>query len=295
MHRMSQDGGGGFNMTIEEVQRLNQMIYEIAAFNQRQEHAFQVLMQFYVDSHLLFNRSRTWEEILQMDARADGYRERGYFVFFTCAQQREMQDMAYLIANPGSLAFYELVNGRRRIATIDVTDAVNAALIPTILEALRLRAEFANALIVSSGGIQIDMRTFRHSIVPPVINPLGGARQLHYNVMTWFYNQVDHERPWDIKSPEMWLETIGTEFPGEGVFVSFRDMVMTPEELGNFTFGYIGAALGLPLPVLLGGSVYAAHTGDALGSFGQIVNEFAGDWPLIFGGFRAFDESRYIP
>lgn len=58
----------------------------------------------------------------------------------------------------------------------------------------------------------------------------------------------------------------------------------TPEKLGNFTFGYIGASLGLPLVVLTGGSVVAAapfrNTAD-------IRNEL-GDWGDIRQGFTAF-------
>ena len=60
---------------------------------------------------------------------------------------------------------------------------------------------------------------------------------------------------------------------------------MTPEQLGNYTYGYLGAAFGFPLIVLLGGSFYAAehfHMNSA-----QASNEF-NDWMSIRAGYYAY-------
>ena len=63
----------------------------------------------------------------------------------------------------------------------------------------------------------------------------------------------------------------------------FGDL-MTPEELGNYTYGYIGTALGISLPELYTGSWVAAGlpiSGDAM------ANEFT-DWYSIEKGTNRY-------
>jgi len=123
-----------------------------------------------------------------------------------------------------------------------------------------------------------------------------------YNQLSWFYNQVNHEAPWDIKEPEQWIGTIGTTFPGQfNTPIVFRGQMMTPESLGNFTYGYIGGALGIPLFILHAGSSYAAGFPSS-GVISQIqidyhhqtfnfnplwVDEVHNDWGYITRGFNA--------
>ncbi len=94
----------------------------------------------------------------------------------------------------------------------------------------------------------------------------------------WFISQVNHKKPWDIKREEPWNETIAANtYPGWGVKVYYDGYLMTPEELGNYTYGYIGAALGLSYTELYGGSWVAAKFpigGD------DLKNEF-NDWISI--------------
>ena len=73
-----------------------------------------------------------------------------------------------------------------------------------------------------------------------------------------FYLTVTHKAPWDIKRADPWEATIGTTFPGYGCLVYFDYVLMTPEMLGNFTYGYLGREYGLLLPVLYAGSYLAA-------------------------------------
>jgi len=72
---------------------------------------------------------------------------------------------------------------------------------------------------------------------------------------------------------------------------------MTPETLGNWTYGYIGAALGIDLWMLLGGSWYADAT--SRGGFNPTfpwsyrwANEML-DWEYIMTGFNAFNAENY--
>lgn len=102
-----------------------------------------------------------------------------------------------------------------------------------------------------------------------------------------FYNEVNHKQPWDIKRSESWQNTIGTPFPGVGVYVLFNGISMTPEQLGNFSYGFLGFAYGIPYEHLLGGSYYAAGfpTESA-----QLANEFF-DWFFIKLGYVAAEEA----
>jgi RHS repeat-associated protein len=160
----------------------------------------------------------------------------------------------------------------------DVTDEVNAALRPTVQEAMRRSVTPYND-------------TVRYAI------GCGMTENL-----LWFYNQVDREKTWDIKLRTSWegdkvegtTGTIGTEFPGVGVPVTFRGHTMTPEQLGNYTYGYIGAALGLELEELRLGSTYAAFIRGESNWYNplQWIDELC-DWCDILRGFNDFERSNY--
>ena len=97
----------------------------------------------------------------------------------------------------------------------------------------------------------------------------------------WFISQVNHEAAWDIKVRDSWNKTIGDNtYPGFGVQVLFKGTLMTPEKLGNYTYGYIGKAMGLTYLELVGGSWYAADfpTGHSFWT-----NEYL-DWFSISAG-----------
>ncbi len=106
----------------------------------------------------------------------------------------------------------------------------------------------------------------------------------YYSYMT-FYKWGNHEAAWDIKRAKSWVETIGTTFPGVGTKVKYNGMLMTPEQLGNYTYGYLGAAFGFSLNILYACSFYAGghfHMNSA-----QASNEF-NDWMSIRAGYYAY-------
>jgi hypothetical protein len=107
----------------------------------------------------------------------------------------------------------------------------------------------------------------------------------------WFYNQVNTGQPWDIKLRGSWNETIADQtFPGHGVYVYYEGMLMTPEQLGNFTYGYIGAAAGFSLTILYMGSL-VADKGQIITKPDGWANEM-GDWIDIERGFNAYRNRR---
>ena len=87
-----------------------------------------------------------------------------------------------------------------------------------------------------------------------------------------------------IKLENNWKNTIGTPFPGYNTSVLYHGVSMTPEMLGNYTYGYLGYAYDIPLDVLIYGSYAAA--GVPLRE-GPLEGE-AWDWTYVrFGYWKA--------
>ena len=95
---------------------------------------------------------------------------------------------------------------------------------------------------------------------------------------------VNHYAAWDIKRAESWTKTIGTVFPGSGTQIIYGGMVMTPECLGNYTYGYLGAAFGISYQTLIDGSVGAA---GFPGTYSKVQNE-VNDWNYITLGHFSY-------
>jgi len=150
----------------------------------------------------------------------------------------------------------------------DYSDLINKPLSNTVsvAEALRAKADVA----LQEGGVG---------------GIIAAGTAIAYNTY-WFYNQVKPKAEWDIKLVGVWNITIGyNTYPGWGVPFCYNGMIMTPEEAGNYTYGHIGAALGLPLPELFAGSWYAA--GYPI-SGNDWDNEY-GDWNAITLGFYNYN------
>ena len=190
----------------------------------------------------------------------------------------------------------------------NLTRYIDEALATTLIEATNLRIELFQEIdeafweafwtvfpIIIEHNILYNPPTNIYDIpyfdLPREIRDV--INQAHYNVLVWFYQQVDHGKPWDIKVERVWEETIGIPFPGDGNKIIFRGIVQTPEQLGNLTYGYIGATLGIPFEVLLAGSVYAAHTAGRLRDIPQIFNELE-NWFPIYRGYRMFKTKQHI-
>jgi RHS repeat-associated protein len=141
-------------------------------------------------------------------------------------------------------------------------------------------------------GIVITDGNLYRNVTAPVNAALANtatiAAERSPSDLAWFHGQVNHNAPWDIKRPGPWSDTIGSTFPGAfNTPIYFRGYRMTPESLGNWTYGYIGGAQGISPLMLLGGSWFAAGfplAGD------DLVNE-RGDWIYILRGFDAFSST----
>jgi hypothetical protein len=98
--------------------------------------------------------------------------------------------------------------------------------------------------------------------------------------------QVPADKPWDIKKQKSWDGTIGSTWPDDpNTRFLYHGSLYTREELGNYTFGYIGAALDFPLGLLYAGSWYAAK----MPTFNQkFLNAEISDWEYVKIGYNAF-------
>ena len=104
-----------------------------------------------------------------------------------------------------------------------------------------------------------------------VASVTSGGQQYGYTYDSIMYgifiNWVNHKADWDIKRQDPWNRTIGTPYPGSGTKVIYNGYVMTLEDIGNFTYGYLGRAFDFSETELIIGSWVAASFplgGDAL-------------------------------
>jgi len=84
-------------------------------------------------------------------------------------------------------------------------------------------------------------------------------------------------------------------FPGDDALVYFSGKLFCPPALGNFTYGYIGRGVGIPLWMLQGGSAYAAITGLDFSDPGlhMITGEGRGQFYTLLGyEFHRYQHTR---
>ena len=89
--------------------------------------------------------------------------------------------------------------------------------------------------------------------------------KFHLNDYIYFYNQVNHGAPWDIKRDDPWKQQFGdikmpyydSNPPKDEKFL-FKNELVTREDLGNILYGYLGSAMGISDIILYQGAGIAA-------------------------------------
>ncbi len=102
--------------------------------------------------------------------------------------------------------------------------------------------------------------------------------------LLWFYNQVSKGSPMDYKNKDRWKEALpNLDYPGdngEEKKYRFYGKDISASDLGNINYGAVGAAMGIPLSVLLwqaGAAQLHDHEGyGVLGS--EVVSIFADNY-----------------
>ena len=101
----------------------------------------------------------------------------------------------------------------------------------------------------------------------------------------FFYDEVNHSAPWDIKRDGPWKQQFGDKIHmpyyegGKAESFLFRNEVVTREMLGNITYGYLGSAMGIGDNTLFWGGGVAAKGLSKILSDEVRNNEFYGDSP----------------
>ena len=102
-----------------------------------------------------------------------------------------------------------------------------------------------------------------------------------------FYKMVNHGAEWDLKVESSWKNTIGTAFPGQATPIIYNGVQMKVEDLGNYTYGYLGRFFNFSLSLLYAGSYYAA--GFPTNEY-DLIDELD-DWKYIKQGYIDADNN----
>lgn len=111
----------------------------------------------------------------------------------------------------------------------------------------------------------------------------------------WFRDQVNHNAPWDIKREEPWQTQFGDmRYPDADETVIVNGEKMTREDMGNYTYGYLGSAMGIDDTTLYWGGGVAKNGMSSI--FGDEVyqppyyGDDANDHIMIEKGINAYCE-----
>lgn len=111
----------------------------------------------------------------------------------------------------------------------------------------------------------------------------------------WFRDQVNHNAPWDIKREEPWQTQFGNmRYPDADETMIVNGEKMTREDMGNYTYGYLGSAMGIDDTTLYWGGGVAKNGMSSV--FGDEVYEppyygdDANDHIMIKKGIDAYCE-----
>lgn len=111
----------------------------------------------------------------------------------------------------------------------------------------------------------------------------------------WFRDQVNHNAPWDIKREGPWQTQFGDmRYPDADEIMIVNGEKMTREDMGNYTYGYLGSAMGIDDTTLYWGGGVAKNGMKSV--FGDEVyqppyyGDDANDHIMIEKGISAYCE-----
>ena len=146
---------------------------------------------------------------------------------------------------------------------------------------------------ISNGlSVKIVNRRAYYDVSSCINNALNNAVRsfkFHNRDFIWFASKVKSKAEWDIKLKEVWENTIDCKYPGSSnAKVYFYGTLITPEALGNITYGYLGSAAGFTQEELLFGGDAAA------GGFGFSLNGIVNGTKGILGRADSEEDKKNI-
>ena len=114
-----------------------------------------------------------------------------------------------------------------------------------------------------------------------------------YGAFRWFFTQVNHNAPWDIKREARWNEAL-PNVPFLGVTLGkflFRGHLISAEDMGNILYGYAGRATGFSDVTLYwgGGVAKRGNIGDPLLKLPPLYGDDEKDHYNIELGYHLFN------
>jgi hypothetical protein len=110
----------------------------------------------------------------------------------------------------------------------------------------------------------------------------------NYNMgqkLVYFYNNVKTNSKYDLKNTD--------EYKGKTIF--YNNLYMEAEDIGNYNYGYIGRALGIPTIVLIGGAgVYqlSSGTSELIDCISESICDDPRDTYFIKLGAKNYDDEN---
>ena len=122
-----------------------------------------------------------------------------------------------------------------------------------------------------------DLKQFYDVTVPfnRLLNQASKQAEMNRKNYVWFYLKVNHNAEWDIKRQIPWENSMNTTYPGSyDSIVVYNNCYITPEEMGNYLYGYSGSACGFSEKELISGSVFASKMLFKKFNATEFYNEF---------------------
>ena len=110
-----------------------------------------------------------------------------------------------------------------------------------------------------------------------------------YPALDWFKKQVDHNAKWDLKIEQRWNDMFQYDiiYFAQRVKFIYEGMLITSEDLGNITYGYLGSAMGLGSTTLSAAGLIAGGSTDTqrdkdMVKYGinKFFNEYGSKYPV---------------
>lgn len=96
----------------------------------------------------------------------------------------------------------------------------------------------------------------------------------------WFVGQVTHHAKWDLKDDNAWANMF-PDLPATNESFFYRGELISREDLGNITYGYLGTAMGCsPEMLFIGGGIAKNMTTFSISGLTEALNKVLDDTSL---------------
>ena len=199
---------------------------------------------------------------------------KSYYRAYTCAMKQEIKSSA-LSKMPDSVTVKKIGN----INYLDYTTVINTTLAQNIQDFFNHRLEFS-----------YDQYIEKFSTKNHIPNLEGYLGYIASDTL-WFEQQVESGARWDLKLENRWNEMFNYQitYYSQAFKFIYEGKIITSEDLGNITFGYLGSAMGFSSNTLHAGALFAGHdkenqqdTDMVNWGISKFFKEYGDKYPVLF-------------